>query len=184
MASLQRSLFLLTSQCRSMPVRSLGLARHYTSEATESLLEQLKQDRKTLMREKKQPDLNVVKSVLSDYTYYIKSPNAVPGQSENASVLSVLQKGIKRRQDSVAQYAAGGRPELAEQEQAELVVLQRYLPAQMSPEEIEKHVRALVTQVGATTARDMGKVMKAWTIDASKADKKTVSDMVKKVLGA
>lgn len=132
------------------------------------------------MREKKQPDLNVVKNILSDYTYYIKSPNAKPGQSEDSAVLSVIQKLIKKRQDAIDQYTSGGRPELAAQEQIELQVLQRYLPQQMSAEEIEKEVRAIIAQVNATSVKDMGKVMKAWS--RAYADKKTVSDIVKKVL--
>lgn len=134
------------------------------------------------MRSKQQPDLNVVKSVISEYTYYIKSPNAPTNHSEDAMVLSVLQKSIKKRQDSIAQYTAGGRPELAANEQQELVVLQRYLPEQMSAAEIEEKVRELVEQVGATSMKDMGKIMKAWTVDPATADRKLVSDAVKKVL--
>ncbi|KAI8371674.1 Yqey-like protein-domain-containing protein [Radiomyces spectabilis] len=173
----------LLSRC-SLSLRTgvYATLRFYSANVEGSLLARLKEDRKTLMRSKKQPDLNVLKGVLSDYTYYIKSPNAVPGQSEDAAVLSVIQKSIKRRQDSVAQYEAGGRPELAEQEKNEMKVLQSYLPEQMSVEEIEKQVKALIEQVGATTLRDMGKVMKAWTVDAAKADKKAVSDAVKKLL--
>ncbi|KAI7887000.1 GatB/YqeY domain-containing protein [Lichtheimia hyalospora FSU 10163] len=157
------------------------LARAYTTETT-GLLTRLKDDRKTFMRAKAQPDLNVVKNILSDYTYYIKSPNAKPGQSEEAAVLSVIQKLVKRRQDAISQYKAGGRPELADQEQAELDVLQRYLPEQMSTEEIEAQVKSIIEQVGATSIRDMGKVMKAWTHEG--ADKKAVSDAVKKLLNS
>lgn len=145
-----------------------------------SLLARLKEDRKTLMREKKQPDLNVVKNVLSDYTYYIKSANAKEGESEEAAVQSVLQKLVKRRQDSIAQYEAGGRPELAEQEKQELAVLEKYLPERMSAEAIEAEVRKVIESVGATSVKDMGKVMKAWT--HAGADKKTVSETVKRLL--
>ena len=145
-----------------------------------SLLTRLKDDRKTYMRAKQQPDLNVVKNILSDYTYHIKSPNAPANQSEDAAVLSVIQKLVKKRQDAISQYTAGNRPELAAQEQDELVVLQRYLPEQMSAEQVEQKVKELIEQVGATSIKDMGKVMKAWT-DGS-ADKKVVSDAVKKLL--
>ncbi|KAI8337533.1 Yqey-like protein-domain-containing protein [Chlamydoabsidia padenii] len=173
--AVKRSFALLTTARPS-------LARFYTTEASATLLNRLKDDRKTYMRSKQQPDLNVVKSVLSEYTYYIKSPNAPSGHSEDAMVLSVLQKAIKKRQDSVTQYTAGGRPELAANEQQELAVLQRYLPEQMDAAEIEEKVRALVEQVGATSLKDMGKVMKAWTIDPAAADRKLVSDAVKKAL--
>ncbi|KAI7859450.1 Yqey-like protein-domain-containing protein [Circinella umbellata] len=157
------------------------LARTYTTEASGSLLARLKDDRKTFMRSKQQPDLNVVKNILSDYTYHIKSPNAPANQSEEEAVLSVIQKLVKKRQDAIAQFTAGNRPELAAQEQGELQVLKSYLPEQMSAEQVEQKVKEIVEKVGATTMKDMGKVMKAWT-DAS-ADKKMVSDAVKKLLG-
>ncbi|KAI9307332.1 Yqey-like protein-domain-containing protein [Cunninghamella echinulata] len=157
--------------------------RLYTTEASSSaLLEKLKNDRKTYMRSKQQPELNVVKGLLSDYTYFIKSPNAPSNQSEDAMVVSVIQKSIKKRQDSITQYINGGRPELAENETSELKVLQSYLPEQMSQEEIEQQVRSLIDDLGATSIKEMGKVMKAWNVDPSKADRKTVSDIVKKVL--
>ncbi|KAI8093219.1 Yqey-like protein-domain-containing protein [Halteromyces radiatus] len=159
-----------------------SIYRFYTTESSVNLLGRLKEDRKTYMRSKQQPDLNVVKGILSDYTYYIKSPNAPTDHSEDAMVLSVLQKSIKKRQDSIAQYTSGGRPELAANEEQELKVLQRYLPEQMSAEVIEEKVRALVEQLGASSMKDMGKVMKAWTVDPATADRKMVSDAVKKVL--
>jgi uncharacterized protein YqeY len=134
------------------------------------------------MREKKQPDLNVVKGLLSDFTYYTKSASFVEGTSDDAAVMSVLQKAIKRRQDSISQYQSGGRPELAEQETVELQVLQKYLPEQMTVEEIENEVKALIEALGATSSRDMGKVMKAWKHDSATADRKMVSDVVKKLL--
>ncbi|CEG83296.1 hypothetical protein RMATCC62417_17243 [Rhizopus microsporus] len=97
-------------------------------------------------------------------------------------MMSVLQKAIKRRQDSIEQFKSGGRPELAEQELQELKVLESYLPEQMSAEAIEKEVKSLIEQLGATSAKDMGKVMKAWKHDSAVADRKLVSDAVKKLL--
>ncbi|ORY93128.1 Yqey-like protein-domain-containing protein [Syncephalastrum racemosum] len=164
---------------RSLAQPTVRHAKLYSTESL-SLLARLKEDRKVLMREKKQPDLNVVKNVLSDYTYYIKSANAKADESEDAAVQSVLQKLVKRRQDSISQYEAGGRPELAEQEKQELAVLEKYLPEQMSKEEIETEVRKVIESVGATSVKDMGKVMKAWT--HAGADKKTVSETVKRLL--
>jgi uncharacterized protein YqeY len=148
----------------------------------DSLIIRLKDDRKTFMKAKKQPDLNVVKGLLSDFTYYIKSPNYVEGTSDDEALMSVLQKAIKRRQDSIAQYESGGRPELAEKETEELKVLQHYLPEQMSEEAIEKEVQTLITELGLSSKKDMGKVMKAWNHDAAVADRKVVSDVVKKLL--
>lgn len=148
----------------------------------EPLLARLKNDRKTFMKEKKQPNLNVVKGLLSDFTYYTKSANFVEDTPEEEALMSVLQKAIKRRQDSVAQYEAGGRPELAQQEKDELTLLQDYLPEQMSPELIKTELIVLISEVGATSAKDMGKVMKAWKYDSATADRKTVSNIVKELL--
>lgn len=134
------------------------------------------------MKAKKQPDLNVVKGLLSDFTYYTKSANFVEGTPEEEALMSVLQKAIKRRQDSVSQYEAGGRPELAEQENQELILLQAYLPEQMTAEAIETELKALIEEIGATSAKDMGKVMKAWKYDSATADRKTVSTIVKNLL--
>ncbi|KAI9320213.1 Yqey-like protein-domain-containing protein [Dichotomocladium elegans] len=161
---------------------STRIIRHYSAEAGSSaLLARLKDDRKTFMRTKAQPELNVVKNILSDYTYHIKSPNFKPEQqSEDAAVVSVIQKLVKKRQDAISQYEAGGRPELAAKEKEEMSVLQRYLPAQLSAEEIESEVKRIIAEVGATSLKDMGKVMKAWSHES--ADKKAVSDAVKKLL--
>lgn len=134
------------------------------------------------MKEKKQPDLNVVKGLLSDLMYYTKSANYVEGTPEEEALMSVLQKAIKRRQDSVAQYEAGGRPELAEQETIELKVLQSYLPDQMTTEQIEEELKKLIGEIGAASGRDMGKVMKAWKYDSATADRKIVSELAKKLL--
>ncbi|CAO3646024.1 unnamed protein product [Cunninghamella blakesleeana] len=175
------SLFIKRSISLTNTIRPC-MVRLYTSEASSTLIEKLKSDRKAYMRSKQQPELNVVKGVLSDYTYFIKLPNAPTNQSEDSMLLTVIQKSIKKRQDSIEQYISGGRPELAETETIELKVLQSYLPEQMSQEEIEQKVRDLITEVGATSVKDMGKVMKAWTVDPAVADRKAVSDIVKKVL--
>ncbi|KAI8377200.1 Yqey-like protein-domain-containing protein [Choanephora cucurbitarum] len=160
------------------------VTRYYTAGAVapESLVTRLKEDRKSLMKAKKQPDLNVVKGLLSDLSYYTKSASFTEGTSEEDAVKSVLQKAIKRRQDSISQYEAGGRPELASQEKEELVVLQSYMPDQMTPEEIEQELKEIIGEIGATTSRDMGKVMKVWKRDPLTADRKVVSDILKKLL--
>ncbi|GAA5806310.1 hypothetical protein HPULCUR_011841, partial [Helicostylum pulchrum] len=110
------------------------------------------------------------------------SANFVEGTSEEEALMSVLQKAIKRRQDSVSQFQAGGRPELAQQEAEELKVLESYLPEQMSSENIEVELKKLIEEIGATSSKDMGKVMKAWKYDSATADRKTVSEIVKKLL--
>jgi uncharacterized protein len=80
---------------------------------------------------------------------------------EDAQVLQVLVSLIKQRKDSVEQFTKGGRLELAEKEAAEIKIIEEYLPAAVSEEEIVSTVEAVIAELGATSIKDMGKVMKA-----------------------
>jgi len=101
----------------------------------------------------------------------------------DAEVLSVLEKMIKQRRESIAQFEKGGRADLAAREKSELDVLSAYLPAQMGEAEIQKEIDAVVAETGATGAKDMGKVMAALKSRlAGKADMSSVSALVKKKL--
>ncbi len=77
----------------------------------------------------------------------------------DAEILTILAKMIKQRQDSAKAYEEGGRPELAAQELAEIEIIRGYLPRQMSDAEVEKAVAAAISDTGASSIRDMGKVM-------------------------
>jgi uncharacterized protein len=99
---------------------------------------------------------------------------------DDARVLAVLEKMIKQRRESVAAFEAGGRPELAAKENAEIVVLQGFLPAQLSDAEIDSLIIAAIAEVGAKEPRDMGKVMNALRPKLSgRADTGAVSQKVK-----
>jgi hypothetical protein len=78
---------------------------------------------------------------------------------DDAAVSSIVEKLIKQRKDSISQFQAAGRADLVAAEQAELVVLQAYLPEQLSASEVEAMVDAAIAETGASSARDMGKVM-------------------------
>jgi uncharacterized protein YqeY len=80
---------------------------------------------------------------------------------DDAGILSVLAKMIKQRRDSIEQFVAGGRQELADKEAAEIKVIEAYLPKQMSAEEAKAAIAAVIKEVGATDQKDMGKVMAA-----------------------
>ena len=82
-------------------------------------------------------------------------------QLDDTQVLAVLEKMIKQRRESITQFEAGGRADLVAKESAELAVLQAYLPAQLSDAEVESAVRAAIASTGATSMKDMGKVMAA-----------------------
>lgn len=98
-------------------------------------------------------------------------------------VVSIIKKQIKQRQDSIAQYQSGGRPELADKELAELTILKTYLPNELSQEQIENIVKEAVKEVGATSLKDMKQVMAAVMAKTNgQADNRLVSEIVKKVL--
>jgi uncharacterized protein YqeY len=99
-------------------------------------------------------------------------------------VLETVRTLIKQRKDSIEQFGKGGRQDLVDKEAAEVVVLEVYLPAQISREELETMVRDAVAQTGAQGARDMGKVMKALVpVVGGRADGKLISELVKNALG-
>ena len=100
-----------------------------------------------------------------------------------ADELKLLQKLVKQRKDSAALYTQQGRNDLAEPELAQMAVIEKFLPAQLSEAEVEEALKSIIAQVGATSPKDMGKVMGAATKQlAGKADGKLISDIVKKLL--
>ncbi|KAG0004822.1 hypothetical protein BGZ65_012621, partial [Modicella reniformis] len=150
--------------------------------ATSQLLLQIKADVKDAMRSKDKQKLAVIKGILSDLTYLEKSPQA-PTQVTDSVIQVLIQKSIKRHEESVLNYQTAGRPEQAEQEQKEIELLKVYLPKAMTEQEIEVEVRRVIKEQGATGPKDLGKVMKELgSLDPARAPKKTVSDIVKQAL--
>lgn len=95
-------------------------------------------------------------------------------------VMAVLKKLVKQRKESIEQFAGAGRTDLVEQETAELKVMEVYMPAQMSREQIEQVVAEVIAETGAKTVKDMGTVMKAVQAKtAGTADGKTISEVIK-----
>ena len=109
------------------------------------------------------------------------------GALDDGEALKLLQGLVKQREDSADQYTKGGRPELAEKERAEIVVLQAYLPAEVSDAEIASAVDKAVAETGASSMKDMGKAMKAalaaLAASGKAVDGKRVNEAVKKKLG-
>jgi hypothetical protein len=98
--------------------------------------------------------------------------------------LKIIQKLVKQRRESAAIYKEQNRSDLYEKEVAEAEVLEKYLPAKISPEELKKAVEEIIARTGAKTAADMGKVMGTATKElAGKADGKEISAIVKQILG-
>ncbi|MCM8796467.1 MAG: GatB/YqeY domain-containing protein [Candidatus Omnitrophica bacterium] len=102
---------------------------------------------------------------------------------EDTEVISVIKKQIKARQDSIEQFTRGGRPEMAQKEEAEMKILKDYLPPQLSLEEIKKIIEEAIIQTSAKDMKDMGRVMKEANAKiAGQADGRLVSDLVKERL--
>lgn len=98
-------------------------------------------------------------------------------------VIKIIQKQVKQRNDSIEQYKEAGRDDLVAKEQLEIDYYKAYLPAQLSDEELENALKEIISQVGATSMKDMGKVMGTATKQLSgKADGKRINQTVKKLL--
>lgn len=106
------------------------------------------------------------------------------GELTDEEITKALQSLVKQRRDSIEQYSAAGRTELAEKEAAELAVIETYLPQAASPEEIDAAVSAAIAETGASSPKDMGVVMKAVLakLAGKSADGRAVSEAVKSKL--
>ena len=107
------------------------------------------------------------------------------GELDDEEMMKLLRTLVKQRRDSVEQYEKGGRQELADKEKIEIDVIEAYLPQAASREEIEAAVAAAITETGAGSIKDMGKVMKTAqaALTGKNADGRTVSEIVKAKLG-
>ena len=100
------------------------------------------------------------------------------------TIIAILQKMVKQRKESAKIYIAQGRNDLAEVEIEQYDVIQEYLPTQLSPEELEEAIKKIIADTGATSLKEMGKVMGAANKElAGKTEGRMISDMVKKMLG-
>ena len=143
-----------------------------------SLKERIDADLKEAMRSKDELGTSVLRMLKSAVKYKEVEPGA--HALDDTGVMAVIQTLIKQRRDSVEQFLAGKRTDLAEKEEKEIAKLQSYLPAQMSPDELRAEVRAVIAQVGAKGPKDMGAVMKALLPKVQgRAEGKAVSEAVK-----
>lgn len=136
---------------------------------------------KTAMREKDRVALDSLRAVKSQILL-LKTENREAQVTEEQEI-AILQRMIKQRKDSYEQFTAQNRTDLAEVEEAQMKVIEKFLPAQLSPEELEIEIRAIITETGATSLKDLGKVMGAASKSLSgRSDGKSISEMVKKLL--
>ncbi len=145
-----------------------------------SLKDQITEDMKTAMRAKDMERLGTIRLLQAAMKQKEVDERIT---LDDAGVIAIVDKLIKQRKDSIAAFEGAGRQDLADKEKAEMAVLQVYLPARLSAEEVAAEVKAIVTELGAKGPGDMGKVMGAVkTRLAGKADMGEVSAAVKAAL--
>ena len=144
-----------------------------------TLNEQIANDLKDAMRAKDQTALTALRALKSALKYAAVEKLGADGVLGDADALAVLRKQIKQRRDSVEQFTAGGRADLAEKELAEIALLERYQPAGLSEAEVQQMVDAVIAELGATGKQQMGQVMKVLQERAAgRADGKVLSQAV------
>jgi uncharacterized protein len=147
------------------------------------IAQQLTEDMKTAMRAKDTVTLNVVRGLKSAIKYAAIEKFGADGELEDTDAITVVRKEIKKRQDSVASYETANRADLADVEKAEIAVLEKYLPAAMSNEDLVKLVESVIAELGATSKKEMGSVMKVLGERAEgRADNRALSTEVAKRL--
>ncbi len=144
---------------------------------------QLQADLKESMLARDELKTSVLRMLISSIGYSEIQKGGAGYEATEEDVMQMIQSEAKKRRDSIEQYTSAHRPELAEKEEKELQLLQAYLPAQMSEEEIRTLVEEAIKQTGAAGAQDMGKVMGALMPKVKgKADGGLVSKIVKESL--
>jgi len=147
-----------------------------------SLKDQITEDMKSAMRAKETARLGTIRLLLAAIKQREVDDRVV---LDDAAIISTIEKMIKQRKDSISQFEKAGRDDLVAVESAEMIILQAYLPAQMSDAEVQAAVAAAVASTGAAGPQDMGKVIGVLKGQlAGKADGKTISAIVKELLTA
>ena len=150
-----------------------------------SLEQKIMGELKTAMFAKDEKALRSLRAIKAAILLAKTSEGASPGRGELSEddETKILQKLVKQRKDSLEIFQQQNRTDLAQKEQEEIEIIEKFLPKQLSPAELRTELAALITEVGATSPADMGKVMgQATKRLAGKADGKTISAMVKELL--
>ncbi|MFQ6334624.1 GatB/YqeY domain-containing protein [Methylophilus sp. 3sh_L] len=146
-----------------------------------SLKAQISEDMKTAMRAKDMPKLGVIRLLQAAIKQREVDERI---ELDDDAVIAAIEKMLKQRRDSIAAFEGANRHDLADQEKFEVTVLQAYLPAQLSEEEINAVIAKVIADTGAAGAKDMGKVVGAVKpLVAGKADMAKVSGLIKLALG-
>lgn len=154
----------------------------FKSQYIMSLFDQVSKDIVAAMKAKDKVRLEALRNIKK---FFIEAKTA-PGANDtldDAVALKILAKLAKQGRDTAALYHEQNRPDLAEEEEAQAKVIEEYLPKALTPEELEAEVKAIIAQVGTTSAKDMGKVMGVASKQlAGRADGRAISTLVKQLL--
>lgn len=154
----------------------------FKSQYIMSLFDQVSKDIVAAMKAKDKVRLEALRNIKK---FFIEAKTA-PGANDtldDAVALKILAKLAKQGRDTAALYHEQNRPDLAEEEEAQAKVIEEYLPKALTPEELEAEVKAIIAQVGATSAKDMGKVMGVASKQlAGRTDGRAISTLVKQLL--
>ena len=141
--------------------------------------EKLANDLKDAMRAKDTVALSSIRALKSAIKYAAVEKLGADGELSDTDALAVVRKQLKQRRDSVEQFTAGNRADLADKELAEIAILERYLPTAMSEAEVQQLVDTVIAELGATGKQQMGQVMKVLQErSAGRADGKALSQAV------
>lgn len=147
-----------------------------------SLFDQVSEDIKKAMLAKDKVALDALRGIKKEFLE-AKTAKGGDGELHDDKALQILQKMVKQRKESAQMYIDANRPELAEEELAQCRIIERYLPAMLSEEELTAALKEIIAQVGATGPQDMGKVMGVATKQlAGKAEGKAINIKVRELL--
>ena len=147
-----------------------------------ALEQQIQEDIKAAMKAKDAVATAATRAIKGEILLF-KTSEGGSKEVTDGEVLKMIQKLIKQRKEAAEQFVAAGRQELADNELAEAAVMEKYLPKQLSEAEVEEKVKAIIAETGATSIKDMGKVMGAANKAlAGQSDGRTISTVVKRLL--
>ncbi|MBR5661351.1 MAG: GatB/YqeY domain-containing protein [Bacteroidales bacterium] len=147
-----------------------------------ALEQQIQEDIKVAMKAKDAVATAATRAIKGEILLF-KTSEGGSKEVSDGDILKMIQKLVKQRKEAAEQFIAGGRQDLADNELAEAAVMEKYLPKQLSEAEVEEKVKEIIAETGATSIKDMGKVMGvANKALAGLSDGRTISTIVKKLL--
>ena len=145
------------------------------------LKEKLMEDLKSAMKNKEEVRKNTIQMVRAGILQIEKDKGI---QVEDAQILEIIAKEVKTKKDALKDFEKANRQDLIDQTNEEIEVLQKYLPKQLSREEIKAELEQIISKIGATTMKDMGAIMKeAKAKMGASADGKTINEVAKEIMG-